>query len=391
MNAMEGEEKIADAADSKPSEPEVVVTPKNTAPVPVSDTPIPPPKAPEEKPVSKPTEVPAKRAEDFLFSGNAVAEAAEKKAPLASQIPQPLNASPRALREVGLAPRTGVTAEAPSSLQSDSAEGAPRIAPIRTYAADISEVIRKRGETLSTIVRAEQEKGGPLNKEKETEYRAGMQRALLIAGAAGLVLLGIAIIGLVLIFSGNEEPAPEYAPLISANTAVSIPIQAEANLLELLAAERVASDINLGEVAEVVISEGGARLSPSQILTLLNAPPTIARNATDIMVGIHAFNRNQPFLLIEVEAYDRAFEAMLAWEPSMAENLGAFFAPNRAIMTPPPATLSFADYVYQNVDVRASDSSWQIVYAFPERNLLLITTNDSTLREVMTRLSLSGR
>ncbi len=51
-----------------------------------------------------------------------------------------------------------------------------------------------------------------------------------------------------------------------------------------------------------------------------------------------------------------------------------------------PPTLSFTDTVLQNLDTRESQSSWPVIYAFPTQGLLIFTTNEYTLREIMTRL-----
>ena len=174
--------------------------------------------------------------------------------------------------------------------------------------------------------------------------------------------------------------------MIRSNHIENLSVSENAALAPLLGGVRTGANMKLGELEEIVLSENGVRLSPEEILTRLGAPSSLARNATDIMVGIHLFHRNEPFILIRVSAYDRAFEGMLAWEKNMGDSLGAFFAPQNG----PTPKLTFFDRVFQNLDVRESQPEWRIQYGFPERNLLLLTTNESTIKEVLTRLSLQS-
>ena len=70
--------------------------------------------------------------------------------------------------------------------------------------------------------------------------------------------------------------------------------------------------------------------------------------------------------------------------------LGDFFAPlgKRADDAP---SLTFKDTIVQNLDVRASQGEWPILYTFPEQHLVIITTNEFTFREIITRLGAAGR
>jgi len=85
--------------------------------------------------------------------------------------------------------------------------------------------------------------------------------------------------------------------------------------------------------------------------------------------------------------------SMLSWETRMNEGLGNFFRPSSlapaSIASTPPA-LIFTDRTIKNTDVRESQLEWHIMYAFLRPDLILITTNESTLREVITRLSLQS-
>lgn len=343
------------------------------------------------------------RAEDKLHSGNIVS-LLETRAQKESGVAAPKTGlkygeTPvqRSIREIGLQPRgqTETPKESGKPLETKPGE-LPRI---RTYAADMSEEIRKRGETLATIISAERTKmgRGPIGDETQTKTEQTAQEktknVLLSVGAVVLVFIGIVAIVFTFLLTRPKAELPERVSLIPVNYAELVNLGAEDRTVRGLSELRQDTDLRLGEMKEFILTKDGAPLPAESVLSLLGAPSVLARNANSVMVGIHAFDRNQPFILISVSAYDRAFEGMLSWEENIGETLGAFFAPNRgarstAPTVPPP--LVFKDRVYQNIDMRESGAEWKILYAFPRRDLLLITTNESTVREVITRLTLQS-
>ncbi len=306
------------------------------------------------------------------------------------QAPTTLTKTPfeRSIREIGLRPsqvKAAPAAQTPATAPLRAGE----LQRVRTYAADMSEEIRKRGETLTTIVGAERQrslKETALEEEPAGRSRSVWQIWLILAGAALLIVLGIgAVVGVIV---AMHKPAVAIAKpdIINVNSKVPVAIDGNVVLTDQLAAARNSASLSLGDIESFSITRAGARLTPEETLNLLGAPSTLARNATDVLIGVHSFDRNQPFILITTSAYDLSFAAMLSWENTMGENLGAFFAPSNASGNPPP--LSFTDKVRSNTDTRESQESWHIVYAFPRKDVLLITTNEATIREVMTRLSL---
>lgn len=339
----------------------------------------------------------AQSAVDALFSGNAVlaAQTPPKASPpppgpitsledpvlnsFGTEEETPLE---RSRREMGLSPRTVQQKE-----KAKAVEPEPSVAPrLRTYAMDMSAEIRKRGETLATIVNTEKQQATPDAPPVSPETQ---RRLMLMAGGAViLVVLGMAVILGVALFQNQQASLPPpHTSLVPANAVTRIDVTKE--LDTSLASARETSSLNLGEVEELVVQKDGADLSAEEILTAFGAPAALSRNARKIMVGVHAFDRNQPFILVSTGAYDISFEAMLEWEATMPENMRAFFKPTKALSnTPPP--LKFSDRVYQNIDTRYTGNDWPIVYAFIRRDLLIITTNENTIKEVLTRLSLSS-
>lgn len=269
--------------------------------------------------------------------------------------------------------------------------GLPRI---HTYAEDMGREIQKRGATIASIVTAERARA-PVSDEPVQEQPRHVN--LFVIGAVVLLILGVGAIGSTAYYlvtrSATVSTAQPAAPLIPVNSRGAVTYQPGDSLTLKLAAARSSASLNLGEIEELDVTENGMPMSATDILTALGAPNALARNAVSVMVGLHAYDHIQPFLIIRVAAYDLTFQAMLNWEQTVGANLGNFFAPAsvaaNAVAAHPPA-LSFTDTTIANLSVRTSQSAWPILYAFPQQNLLIITTNEGTLREILTRLSLQS-
>ena len=283
--------------------------------------------------------------------------------------------------------RVGEIKTIPTSV---SAEGTPvypnttQLPRIRTYAADLSEEIRKKGATLSTIVGAERERSArelSIDQGVDEEREGKKKRApWLVVSALALVGLGVVAVIVAYIFIPRTETIITDSSIIFANKRLEVQPDERTPFAEVLGRERFASNLSLGEIQHLTVGTTSAQ----EILALLQAPESLQREARAIMIGLHAFDRNQPLIIIEVAQFDRAYGAMLTWEPNMARSLGSFFRPLNGDKA--GTTTIFNDVVVKNIDVRRSQAAWPIMYAFPRRDLLIITTNESTIAEVLSRL-----
>lgn len=307
-----------------------------------------------------------------------------------SQQKSPLSQS---AREIGLGPertpipeRMNVVSVSPENRTEIDTDGIP---VIRTYADDMKREMKRRGATLTSIVGEERARSAKQKLSAGKALALPKRNILLIAGALVLIGVGVAALAAALILTKKDEILPPETKLIYTNAQKIVFLDESSTLPALLARARADSKISLGETENFVIAKNGAVLSPEEVLILLGAPPALARNALDIMVGVHSFDRNQPFIIITTSFYDLSFQAMLAWETSIAETLGDFFKPVQAPSSVPPP-LAFLDTIFKNVDVRKSNAEWPILYTFPERDILIITTNQNTLNEILTRVSASS-
>ncbi len=263
------------------------------------------------------------------------------------------------------------------------AEGAPRL---RTYASDMSRVIRARGETLTSIVSAEQR---ARSEEQKAPKPVTSTTRLLVVGVVAFILMGVGAIAFTVVVT-TEPEAPELPrSLVFSNNTTVVEYDGVESLADVLAEKRRTAELLLGEIERFVVTRAGVPLTPQELARALGFPDTVAREVTGAMVGVHAFNYTQPFVIFEITTYDRTFNALLEWESLAARELGAFFAP----ASPPSPTprLSFEDAIVRNLDVRVSEEAWPLIYTFPARSLLVVTTNEYTLREVVTRIGNASR
>lgn len=260
----------------------------------------------------------------------------------------------------------------------------PGVLPrIRTYAQDMNNTMKARGETLSSIVNAEKTRVEKPTSEKKAG--SGRKRVLILASAFALFVLGVgAVAGIIFFVNQSTQEIPELAPgIIFANrTAV---VEQSDTLTQDLAALRENTDMSLGEILRVVITEGDFEAPTPAVAQSLGLPPLLTREVVDLMVGVHAFDRNQPFIILQVRTFDRSFNALLEAERGLGESLGSFFAPRMATGRAPK--LTFRDTILNNIDTRRSQNEWPIIYAYPLRNTVIITTNEFTLKEVISRLN----
>jgi hypothetical protein len=173
-------------------------------------------------------------------------------------------------------------------------------------------------------------------------------------------------------------------------------------------------------------------------------PPELVRTIEpQMLLGVHSYDENQAFMLLKADSYETAYSGMLAWEATMQSDLSPLFTRTPAVHLRPdvvpglpiatttattsatasttaatstkqatttastasttPASTTpalpaatpfvqtkFVDQVVENRDARVvlgPEGDILLLWVFLDRSTILITTNDATLREVISRLS----
>lgn len=295
----------------------------------------------------------------------------------------------------------------------------PTTQPLQTYKGDIEHLVETKNISVVTIAAAEAERRGTdvqaANEEfAEKAKNIGKKTLIIFAGLALLTAAGGSIAYVFL----RETPTAQIvhnsqAPFILVDSTQIVPFQAgdisREAVMGTLEAARTKVGLSLGLVerlypAAAATSTNGApvMISVRTILSTISAtiPGELVRSIDPFYytLGVHAFDENQSFLIIHIDAYELAYNGMLSWERTMYNDLQPLFkrtpSPRtlgeQATTTPPVQLLQtvFADRVVENRETRAVQNEvgdLLLLWTFLDRSTIAITTNEHTLREIITR------
>jgi hypothetical protein len=226
-------------------------------------------------------------------------------------------------------------------------------------------------------------------------------------------LLAAGIIGYLFLRSTTVPVAQQApAPFLYVDSTVPVqtmPSEPRAQLMQTLLAAKNNVHLSLGLVARLEVlapSSTPAEMDAQTFLqTIAPAIPQMLLPTIEpqFLLGAHSYEENEAFLILKVDSYETAYAGMLAWEATIQSDLSPLFdrTPSPHIQnsnaTTTPATTtpqliqtSFADQVVENHDARViANRSGDILllWTFLDRGTIVITNNDATLREVISRLS----
>ena len=306
------------------------------------------------------------------------------------------------------------------------------VRPLETYRGDIEQIIQKKNVSVVSIAAAEAQRrafaGQAQKPEAPAQQGESHELGLRIAAVVGGVVLIAAAAGLLaFIFLQPQANAPVQnnlpAPFISVDQTQVIQIpQQEWRRESVVAATldaRGKTALSLGLIARLYLTQATTTEFPpsiaAQTLLATLAPEVPAELlgalSGEHLLGVHSFDGNQAFLLLDVEHYEGAYAGILAWEWSMEVDLAPLFTRTPRPRIPEegiaPSTSSgqatttattpqqflqtkFIDRIVENRDARVIQNSFGdilLLWTFLDRNTLLITTNEYTLREVVSRLN----
>lgn len=302
------------------------------------------------------------------------------------------------------------------------------VRPIETYQGDIESLVQNKNLSVVSIAAAE-----AIRRSQTPQVPATATGTALVAewlnwlgGRLAMVLGGVfffaAAAGLLAYFFLRPVPsvpssAAADAPFILVDDTKGIAF-AEGDFTRPIAMgafndlrKNVALSLGLIEriyPATMAAGEGGAvytLIDAQKLLSLLGptAPQELLRTVEQApyLFGAHVFDDHQAFLILSVDSYEQAFAGMLGWEATMQGDLAPLFTrtprphipeEKLATSTPVQAAIStgFTDTVVENHDARVVKNEYGdilLLWTFLDRSTLLITTNEYTLREIVSRLS----
>lgn len=397
--------------------------------------PVPPAPKPAIPPAPKPTVVPAPApAPAPIPSTSAAQKAVELDSILLPKTgPSILSAQRAPAAEVlkaANAPLVPSTPSQPLPPLTRPAEKNPDAVPVlQTYQSDVQKLM-EAGVTLSKVVTAPKRKTstaldqnnpnqiqGSDAEEAAARHERTLHRLELIGGVALIVgALGLLTVVFWHPSLGGSVSAP---PVIQTPTSfiyvddskiVDVTPGEDSDALKTeLANDKDSLQLSLGLVSEFFLAAQSTSSQPTQITTQQlfaslapQAPDTLVRSLDpDFLFGVHAFDGNQPFLMFKTGAYSQAFAGMLDWEPTMQQDLAPLFTrsvsphiPEEGTATPTDSTqflqTPFKDRTVENHEARVIENDQGdilLLWTFLDPQTLVITTNEYTLREIVTRLS----
>ncbi len=288
--------------------------------------------------------------------------------------------------------------------------------PLRTFRGDIADALKSQNMSVARIAIAEKVKKEKITRDQSQGITppSSVKKNILIFLLSIILVAGGAYLLYVFYYlprsGGTVLPALEVPSIVMPDTQKEISLDANATkpFVELLRKEEGAAALPQNSIVHFYITrgQGSAKktIDSREFLSLLhvNAPDQYLRTLdSDFMFGVHGFNGNNPFIVLRTGLYQSAFAGMLKWEETLADDLNPLFskAPGTATAALAPAESTaellaarkpFVDLVIKNKDVRALTNQYDrivLLYTFLDKETILITTNEFTLKEVLDRIT----
>ncbi|MBL7045478.1 MAG: hypothetical protein ISR99_00365 [Parcubacteria group bacterium] len=424
----------ASAVTSKPAS--AVEPAKQPAPMPTPSTPIQQPAVASVAPqIPTPTTAPIapKQTESqtipTTITPQPLGTLNPPQAPTPTAMPQPAPTaqSTQKLSGIGKTPNTSDTvAPTPAVTVKKSA---PFLPNLRTFKGDVSNAMKTKKTSLISIAAAEQNKitSNPVAESKEAGS-GKMTKMLVALGGAILILGGISFVAYTFFLripSDDVLVERDIPSLIFVNNtqALDISKKSRREIMNGLTFLKDEVGIELG-LLEQLVPIFRDSFDAVEVITTKTFLAAIDARVSDALVrslepeftlGVHSFDGNQPFLIFKVKSFRTAFAEMLFWEENMSDDLAPLFGlplstfvakqeatevvATSTVATPTdessielpeiPEKRIFTDVIIKNQDVRVlkdDDGKIAILYTFPNEETIVVTTNENTLSEILTRL-----
>jgi hypothetical protein len=268
--------------------------------------------------------------------------------------------------------------------------------PVRTLRSDLARAVKQDHMTMSQISLKEQETA----RLMETRVASGSRRSTTIV----LLLLFLILIGAgvgIFLFYPDLLPAPAKAPAVVPRVPSIITAEKQAKLnlddssgvlrgqIQAIRFQSVPKDT----LINIYFTKAGPTGEERTVLkeTLAKLDVTLPDNliaflSEEFMLGSYHGEENGNFLILKTRAFESTAYAMTQEESAVAGLLYNLFTGE--VLTPELATTPFQDVVIRNHDVRVlrnSEEQTVMMYAFLDRETLVIAENVETFAKVLGR------
>lgn len=280
---------------------------------------------------------------------------------------------------------------------------------IRTFQSDIAEAVKQKGTSVATIAIAEQKKDYSKQAPSDPKRNAVLLflSILLIVGSG----MAVSVYTIIHVFLKTEQaivPQNEQV-LISTEKTQPIYLNNDESIIDALHREYTVNNtsnntflrIKYYTATTTELQNDIKKLVPPKALDgkafinklSVNTPPELIRTIEPLYsTGVHSSEANTPYIIIKTNSYEGAFSGMLAWESTLKNDLADYYS----TFTNDSSLLfqegNFTDKIIKNKNVRVfttQDGTTSLMYAFHDKQTIVITWNEITLTEIFSRLGTS--
>ena len=289
----------------------------------------------------------------------------------------------------------------PPTAPTPSAPSAPEISPlkqIRTFQGDIAEALNEQKSTVFSLQQQAHAKNvatAKLAPEPPRESSGSKKIILLILGT--IVLLGLGAGGVW--YTYTQYKVKTALPVVATVSNRFINVQntdtldatslTRDTLIAAVRAEKNKSSA-AGNIEQIQFN-----LNTEDFVNLLQAstPGNLVRALDPLfMLGVLTSSPDaleggttHTFLLVKLDSFENAFPGMLAWEPTLSNDLLPLFATDAEVQNV-SATSTFSDITIANKDARVlkdNNGHTVLLYSFYGIGYLIITDNEDSLRALI--------
>jgi hypothetical protein len=275
---------------------------------------------------------------------------------------------------------------------------------LRTYQSDVAEAVRNQGATIVKIAVAEKQKEAaqPTYTDPKRSVFLLILSIILMIGS-GMAVTTYTIIH---VFLKAEDVVPYREELlISTETTQTIVLELTDQIPHALERQSlktggapntlarlkfVTASTTVGDTIVPSVPIDGPRFAA---LVSARLPDSLIRTLDPLYsTGLYHAEEYIPYIIFKTNSYEAAFASMIQWEPAMLDDLSPYFSHINSSSTPLSGG-TFTDIDIRNKDVRImrdqATNKALLMYSFPDKNTLIITTDEDALKEIFSRLSTS--